>query len=910
MSLLNYNERSWAIDVISQINLICSERNLSIKKAGGENTLSMQGGKSLFPDVLLFGDSNGAMAIQGWELKMPDTAITDKELIDNAIKKAERLNLNSFLLWNVKEAIIYTRNKDDGSFNPYKSWSVEQVKSRADVQPQSEYWIGLLKEIIFELDSLLGNKDINPVGIEDVVGSNLYQDILANFSSIQEDELKNFSKKDSEFEAQVDEWFEQNKAEFGSVGAYSALSQVIIITWINRFLFAHYLKLFNKDAELVETVDKSYTVNDAIKVFATITKSCDFMNVFKPTLAIDVINNQLWGTLLSFNNLLCNFPIKSIGQESLHKVIDNALGYSRKKMAGQFSTPPALARYLVEITIKDRTKHVIDTCCGTGTIAKSAYQLKRDKSIPVKDAIATVWASDKFAFPLQLCSIALSDPSGMGEVVQVFQQDVLTMKINEDVEFTDPFSGEKVQRKLPAFHAVVSNLPFVRFEDVQKVNPDVVYAKELLDKQGISLGAKSDLYAYISLMADAFVEENGRIGLITSNSWLGVDWGNNFRDALLEKFNLLRVVISAKGRWFKNADVVTTLMVLEKPVPNDSKSKKIEFITTPLPIEDWDKSTIDKMVSATILTSKENHVTKKAYTKDEIKELESLGVGWSSFFVDSTWLLKIKDKLVNASDHFDINRGERRGWDDMFYPEIGHDIEEEYIKPVLKNTRKLDTGLMIQPAEKAFCCSDSLDEVKQKNNNGALNWIKKFENAVNGKNKPLPDVLKRPGLHWYEMKDDTLADIVVSMNPDKKLCFYRLKSRSFVNQRLIRFTSTGKGQLEILHAVLNSAIGMFLLESSGFGRGLAALDINASKLSKKLRVLNPSLLESTSEQKILLAFKPLLQRAPLDLREELKLDDRRKFDETVIQEYKLNVTVDEIYSSLLGLFNIRQTVRE
>ena len=32
MSLLNYNERSWAIDVISQINLICSERNLSIKK--------------------------------------------------------------------------------------------------------------------------------------------------------------------------------------------------------------------------------------------------------------------------------------------------------------------------------------------------------------------------------------------------------------------------------------------------------------------------------------------------------------------------------------------------------------------------------------------------------------------------------------------------------------------------------------------------------------------------------------------------------------------------------------------------------------------------------------------------------------------------------------------------------------
>lgn len=53
-SHLNYNERAWAIDVISEINLICTKNNLAIKKAGGENTLSMQGGKSLFPDVLLF----------------------------------------------------------------------------------------------------------------------------------------------------------------------------------------------------------------------------------------------------------------------------------------------------------------------------------------------------------------------------------------------------------------------------------------------------------------------------------------------------------------------------------------------------------------------------------------------------------------------------------------------------------------------------------------------------------------------------------------------------------------------------------------------------------------------------------------------------------------------------------------
>lgn len=55
MTKINYNERSWAIDIITDANLWLSQRNITIKRAGGENTLK-SGLKSLFPDVLLFGD--------------------------------------------------------------------------------------------------------------------------------------------------------------------------------------------------------------------------------------------------------------------------------------------------------------------------------------------------------------------------------------------------------------------------------------------------------------------------------------------------------------------------------------------------------------------------------------------------------------------------------------------------------------------------------------------------------------------------------------------------------------------------------------------------------------------------------------------------------------------------------------
>ena len=92
--------------------------------------------------------------------------------------------------------------------------------------------------------------------------------------------------------------------------------------------------------------------------------------------------------------------------------------FSRSKLAGQFSTPSGLASYLVGITIKDRSKNVIDLTCGTGTIAKSIYELKINKGLNVSGALSTTWASDKFSIPLQLCSIALSDPRGMNERIR------------------------------------------------------------------------------------------------------------------------------------------------------------------------------------------------------------------------------------------------------------------------------------------------------------------------------------------------------------------------------------------------------------------------------------------------------------------------------------------------------------
>jgi hypothetical protein len=72
---------------------------------------------------LLYSDVSMSQLLQGWELKMPDTAISDVAFIKDATRKAKALGLDSFILWNFKDCHLYTKQRD-GSFTIMKTWSL------------------------------------------------------------------------------------------------------------------------------------------------------------------------------------------------------------------------------------------------------------------------------------------------------------------------------------------------------------------------------------------------------------------------------------------------------------------------------------------------------------------------------------------------------------------------------------------------------------------------------------------------------------------------------------------------------------------------------------------------------------------------------------------------------------------
>ena len=910
--LPGYNERSWAIDVISEINNYSATRTRAIVSAGGENTVSGPSG-SLFPDILLYGDSNGSIVQQGWELKMPDTAINDLALLENAELKARRLGLSSYVVWNADEAVLYTKDPED-NFVHTKAWPGSNIKHRADVRASKVAWVKLLHQIIDDVNDLLDHGSVTGARPDAAISDALFIDYLNSFVPTLSSAIEKACQSDATFAAELQLWWIENEKEYPGCISSQAMARVNLINWINRILFAHYLKRFNNAAGAVESIKSGTTVQEAIAVFNAITASCDFMNVFNPPIGQEYVDTATWDGLVTLNCFLKDFNLNNISQQSFHKVIDTALNYSRKKLAGQFSTPRPLADLLVRLSINDRTKPIIDATCGTGTIARAAYELKKSAGISVTDSIRTTWASDKFAFPLQLSSIALSDPLGMGEVIQVFKHDAFLLTTGQSINFTDPNTGTIIPRTLPLMHAAVSNLPFVRFEDIDELNPSLKPIKATLTQDcsgNIVLEKRADLYAYLVLKLRELIEDNGRIGFISSNSWLSANWGAQFKEILMRCFNIRQIVISGEGRWFTNADVVTTIVVLEKRIATTPVNENIEFLTTTKRMETWENQAgaVDLLATQMLVSSTQGKgFTKRKYKHGEIQQLASVGIGWNALFADLSWVSHISTNLIPANLLFDINRGERRGWDALFFPEQGHGIEQQYIKPVLKTARYVN-GLIANASNEAFCCPDNIATLTAKKMVGALAWISRFQTAVNKKKEPLPDVLARPGCQWYEMNSSTLADFVVSMNPDQRLSVHRLNQRSFVNQRLIRFVSLQNVDLDLCHALMNSIIGMFLIESIGFGRGLGALDLNPTKMSAHLHILNPKAINAQDRAHILSAFKPLLARNVLNLKTELQSPDRVNFDNAVLRAYGVAHLQNQIYDSLRQLFHIRQTAR-
>lgn len=908
-AVVRRNERSWAIELITKINQIASGNDLVIKRAGGESTVSTGRGNAMFPDVMLYGNNEQSIILQGWELKMPDVPIEDEAFIKDAQRKATALGLNSCLIWNFTYAVLYVR-ENEGAFRKVKCWdSTSYIRSREDVQRFRSAWETQLESIILEINGYFASGAFRRVELGDVISNTTITTLIHRNKMLVAENLRDAARHNTVVGAFISEWWSNVKSEYvyDETDRYNAYAKSVILNWANRIIFAHIIKARQNGARLIDEIDYGVTPREANGIFQRITSVCDFYNIFTPLEYDELLPDWTWQDLVEFSLFLKNNGISDLDQRALQNILEGSVNTTKREINGQYTTPSELARILVRLTVRDWSDSFFDCCCGTGTIPKAALGIKREM-FSVRQAVESVWACDKYQYPLQVANISMTDTDSVNLANRLFQHNALTLAEGETISITDPAAGSLMRLELPLFGTIASNLPFVPFEIIPE---DDKMAVRSLTFAG-QLDKRSDLYCYIAVKMHEMLKPGGMLGIITSNSWLGTNTGCKFAETLNTYYNILQVHISGKGRWFQNADVVATILILQKK--GDAEPANTQFCLWKKSLNELsDNSEFEEsLVNASLLAREldPDIVEIAAYSKEQIGVLIGRNVSYNSLFHKVGWLPAFSDKAIRIDQAYRVFRGSRRGWDAMFYPKNGtHNIEPQYLKRVLINARNIRT-LDAHAEADAFCCGKTLEELRALGHNGALEWIERFRDQRNGVGKPLPQALSRTGMQWYELKDNEVAEVFTTMNPGQRLFFARFDRPSFVNQRLIGLCHRSEySDEELNHALLNSMFTMFYIEAAGFGRGLGVLDINKDSISRCC-MLDPRLVSAADRADILQAFDRVKARSIKTVSEELCDDSRLAFEHTVLNAFGMDRYFDNIRDSLLSMQRTRATARE
>lgn len=915
-TIVRRNERSWAIVIISEIRMMLNSLNIKIKSAGGESTLSVNK-KSMFPDVLLYEDDSQTKILQGWELKMPDVLITDEALIADASRKAKALGLNSFVIWNFTYGKLYVAS-ENGDFVEAKVWSgTHHIKTRDDVVTYKDEWLPVIKEIVLTVNQYLVNGTISSASIEMTISDGLITEVIQRNKGLVAENITVEVQSNMPMESRLKVWWNTFHKEYDrdESNMYLAYAKSILLNWINRITFANAIKKYHNCAYIIDRINNTTSPQEGNEIIEKIVKQGDFYNVFKKVEYNEFIPEDTWIDIVDYNQFLVSNNIDKIDQSVLQNVLENTVNAAKREIRGQYATPYCLADLLSQMTIIDWNCECADLCAGTGTIAKAIIDNKNVRLKNSQKAIKTTWISDKFAYPLQIANIAITNADAFNIPLNLFQSDVFIVETGKHISLNSPLDGSQVDKIIPLFGAIVSNLPFVEYNKIADDEKVFIqqYRQKIKETTGIefTLG-KTDLYNYLPFKLYELIENEGRLGVILSNSWLGTDIGKKFYEALLYYFHIKSVVISNYSRWFQNADVVGTLLILEKKeISEPDNDEEICFWLINKDIRNLDTYEKETIINGVVLSEEidSSVATMKSYTINDINEIINNGITLNALFHDLSWINEIKDHLIPIGEILTVKRGERRGWNNLFYPSEDNSIEEEYIKPVLKNPALLKS-YEAKTDIKAFCCHKSREELETLGHTGALTWIKKFENIRNGTGELLPVALSRAGSYWYEMDDAAKADFVTALNPDRRLFVAQFEERTFVDQRFTRMLIKDENRCssKLIHALLNSVYGMLAIEAIGFGRGLGVLDASSTKL-KNMYMINPDIFSTQDIDEIVTLFEKIKSREVMDTEDELNDPIREKFDRKVLASIGHEDLYELIKKSLISMQHTRHCIK-
>ncbi len=992
------NEREFMSQVVSWLNELLGGGTYPFELASSEPSikvsLNVSEKKTRFPDVQIWLNRQAGQGFCGWELKTPATAADDPKLLEDAAEKARAMNADYFVTWNMRAAIIWRTPQPGNLVTAYdKSRSYQPISqiSKPDdlwVKPNPTLLRNRAKEILDDLAVLKRDGHFHLIETDTTFFViRLNEAVKKLYPHIKEGLTKRVGA-DSKFKNNLFNWAaKQGITRYDDPSFYDVVAHQIAYRLLTRILF--YLTLGRDWSSLPKLDISGLSAESATKKLRETFQQArliDWHAVFEedvpddlalPDLAIDVLDKLI----IDLNR----FNFSQMPQDVIGAVFEKLIPYEERHSLGQYFTPENLVDLINAFCVRTVNDVVLDPTCGTGTFLTRAYdKMKVAGQRDHKKLLSQLWGTDIASFPAQLATINLfrQDLSDRVNFPRVIRSDFFKVSVGQSFEFPPPrvsdVSFTKVKMELPVFDAAVGNFPYIRQELIEKVDkgnkqllertlkqewladyPDVfvITEDELKEyrrgqkidfsKVGFRLSGQADIYAYLFFHTARFVREGGRMGFVTSNSWLDVGYGYELQKFLLNNFKLIAIVESRCEPWFEDAAINTIVTIVERCSSKQERDNQIaKFVKVKKRLAElipWDMKLeapkrwhgLDVMVYKIESTGKEYYKLEKetyintltglkSYEDDNfrirlVKQGELLDniikegktAKWGQYLrapdVYFDILLEAKEKLANLCDISVVNRGVTTNNVDFFYltpDKIAHrNIEGEFIlSPVVYTPKEvpnieLDESRLIHSL---FVCNKSRKEIFGTN---ALKYIKDAESqrinkslSFKGRNDwySLGNVENRPCSLFYARQDDKFR---VTFNP-----------KGFVvNDNLYTIVPKEDVDNELLCALLNSslfALGLEVIGRVNLGEG--ALKIQAYELGDN-RLPNPSKITKNEKTKIIQDFRNLAQRATKNIFEEVKMKDRHKLDSLILQALGLDPDkyLKTIYDGLTELVRER-----
>lgn len=961
------NERDWAGQLISWIKSAIDRKTTVFQDATNDTGVKMKSGRTKFPDILLFIDKTSGVIFNGWELKFPDTAVDDAVMLENALEKAQKLHSDSFVTWNGAEAIIWHINDEEytlGNLSKLKVYpKVSTINSREDLADPVKFaqHEPLLKarteEILHDLDSLFRNGALKPaLDISKNIISAVREASAIIIPQFQEAIILEKGSNRA-FRDEFNKWkiyesstlkiLESSSRKKEYVIPEEVLAKFTFYNLIGKTIF--YLTLCeNLSGELEPVVlDDNKSAKDLLNGYFDEAKKIDYQAIFRPYFTDSIEYSELTDkTIYALLEVLTAFDFKVLPTEVIGHILENLVPDDEKQKFGQYFTNGVLANLVAFPIVKTNKDVLFDPTCGTGTFLNSFYKILQDFGTKEhRELLKQIWGNDVSHFPAILSVINLykQDVVATDNFPRVMRNDFFNLEVGEKVVFPDSYDHNKhIDVPIPTFDGIASNFPFVQQEDIPNEKLSAYFREQFQSEQQaflkdntFKINERSDYFTYCIYNADRFLKPDGCLSAITSNAWLGKEYGFQFKKFLLDNFHIRYVVKSNAEHWFKDSQVSTIYFVLDKiqseePTKFVTLNRKLNelFVTDSISeqiqqIEEF-YSDIDNCSDPhNDLWEKDNFFDDLFKRKDgslsvcmASKEclLGSLDnkTNWGQFFLSTNLFGSFDNCLTQYHPNIvKVFRGERTGWNPMFVikgenVKASH-INEKYLVPYVKSSSELQQIEFDDNYKfSAFVCQDEEKDIDK----GTKSWIDKFVNAPNKNgSQTISEACAGHRPYWYSLNPKR-AHIITAINPYERFFFTFAKEPFVIDQRLIAMQVQNGYDVELIAALLNSVITFLILEMRGTSRNLGALDLNADFL-KQLKILNPTILNGGQRDMIIKAFAPLKARTVDNVFIEFTKEDRINFDKIVLSCFGINADLlDSLYAIFLASVRNRINLKD